>query len=213
MITVRLGRRYHFTVGAPSAKKAQVARKRSVVRAAGASPRTTRVRAADQPMTEAQLMRARSLAITRNFTSGLVSTRVERDAAIQQVLQGATRGRANAVLAKLRLAPPAKHRWQEQTAAFKFDHAQQVKRLTGGVGCPRHYTMAGYRARYRWPLPASAAALQLGPLDEHDQRLVDYITTGRLPAWPTPQALQQWYTTRATRFDAAFEMPVLVGSW
>lgn len=150
-------------------------------------------------MTEAQFARALALAATRDFIPGVVSTRVERVAAIQQIVDGADRKQAETVLAKLRLAPWATPRWRERTRRFRHDHANQVRALRGEAPVP-------------WrPAPYAPVVTRYGPLTEHDSRLYDTMVYGWRRTRPTRAELAAWYSACVVRHDPDWG-PILVAT-
>lgn len=162
------------------------------------------------PPSQRQLDRARAIAISHDIFPGMITTRAERDRAIQQLMaQCTSRRQAGQVLSMIWNRPWACG-WREKTVRFRHDHANQVRRLQGQPEVAWHYTLAGWQERRGWR--ARPLGQTHGPLTEEDQRLVDLIVFGfgrlRMPA----RDCRAYMVQRETRADPVWG-PLLVGEW
>lgn len=83
------------------------------------------------PPSQRQVDRARAIAISHDIFPGMITTRRERDIAIQALIgQCETRGQA-AILLSMIWHKPWACGWKEKTQRFRHDHANQVRRLQG----------------------------------------------------------------------------------
>lgn len=166
--------------------------------------------------TEAQSNRLYALATTRQMVEGVVSTRVERVAAMGVFLRTATREDARQAISVLARRPIARA-WIEKTPAFLEAHEVQTARLEGrpALITPRrgsYYHIDSILRRRGLDRPDAVSAPRvMPPLDDDDRAILDAVM-GRRPRRDTADEVAAWFASRVVRDDDVFG-PVLVGEW